>query len=117
MIRFTDTYIKNLKPKEKRDEKYEGGGFGIFIYPSGSKTWIYRYKIDNKKDYIIMGHYPSMNLADARKTFHELRELRRSGQNPKQMMRQQKMQSDGNQIQSKFGISKYVTLHTSAMTV
>ncbi len=92
MIRFTDTYIKNLKPKEKRDEKYEGGGFGIFIYPSGSKTWIYRYKIDNKKDYIIMGHYPSMNLAEARKTFHELRELRRSGQNPKQMMRQQKTQ-------------------------
>jgi hypothetical protein len=42
MIRFTDTYIKNLKPKEKRDEKYEGGGFGIFIYPSGSKTWIYQ---------------------------------------------------------------------------
>ncbi len=92
MIRFTDTYIKNLKPKEKRDEKYEGGGFGIFIYPSGSKTWIYRYKIDNKKDYIIMGHYPSMNLSDARKKFLELRELRRSGQNPKQIMQQQKTQ-------------------------
>ena len=92
MIRFTDTYIKNLKPREKRDEKYEGGGFGIFIYPSGSKTWIYRYKIDNKKEYIIMGHYPSMNLAEARKTFLDLRELRRSGQNPKQMIKKQKAQ-------------------------
>lgn len=92
MIRFTDTYIRNLKSKEKRDEKYEGGGFGIFIYPSGSKTWIYRYKIDNKRDYIIMGHYPSMNLADARKKFLELRELRRSGQNPKQIAQQQKQQ-------------------------
>ena len=92
MIRFTDTFIRNLKPKEKRDEKYEGGGFGIFIYPSGSKTWIYRYKIDNKKDYIIMGHYPSMNLAEARKKFLELRELKRSGQNPKQLVEQQKTQ-------------------------
>src|SRR3990167_1483733 len=37
-----------------------------------------------------MGHYPSMNLAEARKKFLELRELRRSGQNPKQMVQQQK---------------------------
>ena len=32
MVRFTDNYIKNLKPKKKRDEKYEGGGFGKTPY-------------------------------------------------------------------------------------
>ena len=86
MARFTDNYIKNLKPKEKRDEKYEGGGFGIFIYPTGSKTWIYRYKIDNKKDYIIIGHYPAMSLADAKKKFIDLQVMRRDGINPKQAL-------------------------------
>lgn len=86
MVRFTDNYIKNLKPKEKRDEKYEGGGFGIFIYPTGSKTWIYRYKIDNKKDYIILGHYPTMSLSEAKKRYIDLHDMRRIGVNPKEVV-------------------------------
>lgn len=89
MINFTDTFIKRLKPKDKREEKFEGGGFGIMIYPTGTKTWIYRYKIDDKKDYIILGHYPEMSLADARKYFSELRAKRRSGTNPKEVIQQQ----------------------------
>lgn len=89
MNKFTDTFIKRLKPKEKREEKFEGGGFGIMIYPAGTKTWIYRYKINQKKDYIILGHYPEMGLADARKCFFELREKRRSGIDPKEFIQQQ----------------------------
>ena len=89
MAKFTDTYIKNLKPKEKRDEKYEGGGFGIFIYPTGSKTWIYRYRIDDKKDYMIIGHYPEMSLAEAKKKFIDLRVIRRTGTNPKLVAKQE----------------------------
>ena len=89
MAKFTDTYIKNLKPKDKRDEKYEGGGFGIFIYPTGSKTWIYRYKIDDKKDYMIIGHYPEMSLAEAKKKFIDLRVIRRTGTNPKLVAKQE----------------------------
>lgn len=89
MAQFTDTFIKRLKPKEKREEKFEGGGFGILIYPAGTKTWIYRYKMDDKKDYIILGHYPEVSLADARKYFTELREKRRAGINPKELVQQQ----------------------------
>lgn len=86
MNNFTDTYVKRLQPQDKRLEKFEGGGFGILVYPTGTKSWIYRYKIDNKKDYIIFGHYPTMSLADARKRFNELRDIRRSGANPKSLM-------------------------------
>lgn len=93
MANFTDTYIKRLKPEKKRLEKYEGGGFGIFVYPTGSKTWIYRYKINNKKDYVILGHYPSMSLADARKKFIDLREIKKGGRNPKEEIR--KNDNDG----------------------
>ncbi|HAT1762290.1 TPA: tyrosine-type recombinase/integrase [Legionella pneumophila] len=90
MIKFTDTFIKRLSPQEKRVEKFEGGGFGILVYPAGTKSWIYRYKIVNKKDYIIFGHYPEMGLADARKRFNELREIRRSGDNPKLLLEQER---------------------------
>ena len=89
MNNFTDTYIKRLQPQDKRLEKFEGGGFGILVYPAGTKSWIYRYKIDNKKDYIIFGHYPGMSLAEARKRFNELRDIRRTGVNPKQLIEQE----------------------------
>lgn len=89
MNQFTDTFIKRLKPKDKREEKFEGGGFGIMIYPTGTKTWIYRYKIENKKDYIILGHYPEMSLSDARKSFLEFRDKRRAGLNPKEIIKEQ----------------------------
>ncbi|MEI6095134.1 MAG: tyrosine-type recombinase/integrase [Gammaproteobacteria bacterium] len=90
MIQFTDTYIKRLKSEDKRLEKFEGGGFGILIYPTGTKSWIYRYKINEKKDYIIFGHYPAMSLADARKKFNELRDIRRTGSNPKLLLEQER---------------------------
>jgi hypothetical protein len=54
MSQFTDTFIKGLKSKTQRYEKYEGGGFGIRITPKGVKTWIYRYKIKEKTDKV---HY------------------------------------------------------------
>ena len=50
MSKFTDTYIKGLKPRTTRYEEYEGGGFGIRVTPKGVKTWIYRYKIADKTD-------------------------------------------------------------------
>lgn len=86
MANFTDTFIKYLKPQTKRIEKFEGGGFGILVYPTGTKSWIYRYKINNKKDFIIFGHYPQMSLSEARVRFYELREIRRTGKNPKTLI-------------------------------
>ncbi|MBL7479720.1 tyrosine-type recombinase/integrase [Legionella bononiensis] len=83
MSNFTDTYIKSLRPKTTRYEEFEGGGFGIRISPNNLKTWIYRYKIDGKTDKLSLGHYPNMSLANAKKRFIELSELRKSGQNPK----------------------------------
>ncbi|RUQ81513.1 tyrosine-type recombinase/integrase [Legionella septentrionalis] len=89
MGNFTDTYIRNLKGKEKRYEEYEGGGFGIRVAPNHLKSWIYRYKIEDKTDKITLGHYPSMSLAEARKKFLDLSEIRRTGQAPKKIIQAQ----------------------------
>jgi integrase len=89
MPNFTDTFIKSLKPKLKRYELYEGGGFGIRITPNGVKTWIYRYKINGKTDKLTLGHYPTMSLANAKKRFAELSGLRREGHTPKQVIEQE----------------------------
>ncbi|MFO3392214.1 tyrosine-type recombinase/integrase [Legionella pneumophila serogroup 8] len=84
MVRFTDTYIKNLKPSDKRIELFEGDGFGIFVYPTGTKTWVYRYKIDGKKDHVTIGNYPSVSLSEAKRQFMDLRAIKKTGNNPKQ---------------------------------
>ena len=93
MVRFTDTYIKNLKSSDKRMELFEGDGFGIFVYPTGTKTWVYRYKIDGKKDHVSIGNYPSVSLADAKKQFMQLREIKRGGSNPKKIILTQEEES------------------------
>lgn len=72
MSNFTDTYIKALKPKSKRYEEYEGGGFGIRVASTGVKTWIYRYKMNGLTEKLTLGHYPSLSLANAKKRFIEL---------------------------------------------
>ncbi|HHS3011375.1 TPA: tyrosine-type recombinase/integrase [Legionella pneumophila] len=89
MANFTDTYIRNLKPQEKRYEEFEGGGFGIRVTPKDVKTWIYRYKIDGKTDKLTLGHYPLMSLSNAKKRFLELSDQRRAGQNPKNLIQEQ----------------------------
>lgn len=90
MSNFTDTYIKGMKPCAARYEEYEGGGFGIRVTPNGIKSWIYRYKIADKTNKITLGHYPAMSLANAKKEFIELSQLRRDGKNPKEIIANQK---------------------------
>ncbi|HDO8003177.1 tyrosine-type recombinase/integrase [Legionella pneumophila serogroup 1] len=90
MGNFTDTYIKGLKPRAKRYEEYEGGGFGIRVTPKGIKSWIYRYKVADKTDKITLGHYPAMSLASAKQRFIELSELRREKKIPKEIINNQK---------------------------
>lgn len=89
MRSFTNTYINALKPSTKRYEEYEGGGFGIRVTPNGVKTWVYRYKINGKTDKLTLGHYPTMSLANAKKRFMELSGLRKDGDNPKELIREQ----------------------------
>lgn len=87
MSNFTNTYIKNLKPRpNKQYEEYEGQGFGIKVSPKGTKAWIYRYKINDKTEKVSLGHYPNMSLAEAKRKFLELKELKRQGINPKQVL-------------------------------
>ncbi|WP_028388774.1 tyrosine-type recombinase/integrase [Legionella fairfieldensis] len=105
MGKFTDTYIKALKPSAKRYEEYEGEGFGIRVTPKGVKSWIYRYKMDGKTDKITLGHYPNLSLANAKKLFLELRGQRLDGQSPKILIKKQEIEKEKRKINT---VSKLV---------
>ena len=64
-MKLTDRQIKNLKIKSQRYEVWEGNGFGIRIFPTGKKSWVYMYRFQGKARRITFGHYPKMSVAEA----------------------------------------------------
>ncbi|MBF0371780.1 MAG: tyrosine-type recombinase/integrase [Magnetococcales bacterium] len=72
-MRFTDRFIKNLKPKPERYDLREGDGFGIRVAPSGTKTWQFVYKLKGRKRRVSLGVYPGMPLKEARESYTALR--------------------------------------------
>ncbi|MEI6703113.1 MAG: site-specific integrase [Deltaproteobacteria bacterium] len=86
MSMFTDKFISNLKPRSKQYQKGEGNGFSILVLPSGTRTFIYRYKFQSKGKMITIGSYgntpPLLTLAEARKKFNELHAMFIDGLDP-----------------------------------
>lgn len=83
---FTDKFVSNLKPKNKQYQKGEGNGFSVLVLPSGTRTFVYRYKFQNKGKMITIGPYgntpPLLSLAEARKRFNTLHALFIDGLDP-----------------------------------
>ena len=79
-------------------EEFEGGGFRIRVTPNGIKTWIYRYKFDDKTTKLTLGHYPVMSLSNAKRMFLEFSQLRREGLDPK-AIRIAQQEQDNNTVE------------------
>lgn len=79
---FTDTMIRKLKPAEKEIRKSEGNGFTIRVMPTGVKTWLYLYTIDEKRRCKNLGQYPDVSLEKAREKFDEAKKMVKNGIDP-----------------------------------
>ena len=65
-VPLTDYKLKNLKPKDSRYEVWESKSFGIRVFPTGKKSWVYMYRYRGTQKRLKLGEYPTMNLTDAR---------------------------------------------------
>ncbi|NOY44328.1 MAG: integrase arm-type DNA-binding domain-containing protein, partial [Deltaproteobacteria bacterium] len=88
--KLTDTAVRNAKPADKRYELRDGGGLGLWVYPSGRKQWVCTYFVtqpDGSKRKVRWalpgGEYPQMKLADARAKHQECLALLAEGKDPK----------------------------------
>ena len=83
-LRFTDKAIHNLKPKDSRYLVREKGrpGFGIRVFPSGVKSWVFVYTINGRQRWMTLGAYPDMSLADAHAAHAQDRQSFKSGKDP-----------------------------------
>jgi integrase len=89
-MKFSDRFVESLKPTEKINDVREGNGFGIRVLPSGKKTWFFIYRIDGKRRFMNLGHYPSISLAEARKKYRASFDLYEKGKDPAEMEEQEK---------------------------
>lgn len=65
---LTEIQIRKLHPKEKIYFLADDDGLSLKVFPSGEKSWSYRYSVPEtgKRPRITLGSYPIMSLKEAR---------------------------------------------------
>jgi integrase len=77
---LTDMQVKALgKPGRYSD----GGGLYIQVTPTGTKSWLFRYRVDGAERLMGLGAYPDVTLRAARVKADACREQRGAGLDPK----------------------------------
>lgn len=79
---FTDTYVRSLKPEDKRYELSEPSGLRIRVSTAGSKSWVYVYRIGQRLRRMTIGSYPGTSLSEARIKASEAKISREKGHDP-----------------------------------
>jgi len=80
--KFTEIFIRNLKPQAKPYVVRETGGFSLRIRPSGVKSWIFTYDFLGQRRNYTLGVYPDLSLKAARSAHMAARELLAQGLDP-----------------------------------
>ena len=76
--------IESTKPKDKAYKVCDQQGLYLHIYPSGKRSWYYKYTFDKKEKRYWIGEYPNVSLKEARKQNNQLRSDRDQGIDPSQ---------------------------------
>jgi integrase len=95
-MQFTEKFIKALKAKEGQKKFYDvreksGQGFGITVFPSGEKSFIFIYHYAGRKRRMTLGKYPHCTLADARRLHREALKMVENGKDPGLEKRKEKI--------------------------
>jgi len=91
---LNNTQVKHAKPRDRQYRLSDGNGLNILITPKGKKTWIYRYRYNDKENTATLGHFPKVSLLEARLKRAEARELLNQGIDPNSHSKQQQNTSN-----------------------
>ncbi len=89
---LSDTAVQALKPiAGKRVTKaHDRDGLFLHVAPTGTKSWVLRYRIHRKERSVAIGRYPAVSLKRARERAQEARAGLAEGVDPVQAKRRQK---------------------------
>lgn len=91
---LTNTEVKAAKAIDKELSLHDGGGLLLFVKPSGTKTWRFRYYHPQakKRTTLTFGSYPAISLADARQMREAAKALLEKNIDPQFHQQQQREQ-------------------------
>ena len=95
-MKWTDREIIAMKPidgqtKPRDIREKSGNGFGLTVFPSGEKSFIYIYHFEGRKRRMTLGKYPHCSLSDARKLYRDALTVLESGKDPAHEKRKEKI--------------------------
>lgn len=116
-VRLTNQYIANLKPSGKRQELQDEGtkGLALRLNVSGNKSFIYRYRFNDKVKRYTIGSYPEVSLAQARNKSKEITFNLSQGIDPLVEKRKNKDQFSG-EITFAHLSDLYIKLHLPSLS-
>jgi integrase len=79
---LSDARCKGVKPADKAQKLFDGGGLFLFVSPTGAKVWRLAYRVNGKPLTLVIGPYPGVSLAEARQKREEAKAVLRAGQDP-----------------------------------
>lgn len=88
---LTDIAIRKLKPNGKITKSFDKLGLYIEVSPAGGKWWRWKYRFQGKEKRLSFGTYPDVSLKDARDRCEEARRLLKSGVDPSQHRKAEKL--------------------------
>lgn len=88
---LTDTKIRTIKPAEKPQKLFDGGGLFLLVTPTGGKLWRLKYRFGGIEKLLAIGPYPQTSLADARQKRDQASALIANGVDPSDTKKAQKV--------------------------
>ncbi|MCC5648159.1 integrase family protein [Nostoc sp. CHAB 5824] len=89
-IQMTEKWIRSAKTRLAREDFWDTltSGFGVRVTLQGKKSFFCRYRAGQYQRRMMLGEFPAIGLADARKKFRQIQRQRDEGTDP-QVIKQQ----------------------------
>lgn len=87
---LSDTKARALKPRDKKYLEADEKGLYLEVKPNGTKRWVFRFRLHEKRCDLALGVYPDVGLAKARQARDEAREHVAAGVDPRDVKRARK---------------------------
>lgn len=84
-MKLTNIAISKIKPTEKKQKLFDGGGLFLEVTPKGSKCWRFKYRFGGQEKLLSLGQYPEISIKDARARHQEARKHLANGIDPSEV--------------------------------
>ncbi|KXZ65105.1 Prophage CP4-57 integrase [Acinetobacter venetianus] len=95
---LTDSECQNAKARDTAYDLLDGSNLNLRVYPSGTKTWRWKYKKAKGAKYespITLGNYPALSLKAARQKREYYESMLADGRDPKTEITRQQAKESG----------------------